>query len=277
MGHLDDVSGRGAAAESLPEIQVPGPSRSDDHEVNEKEHVDRSRAPASRGLVPAADSDQQLSGDIALRDYLAEKNFAGPEYDLFERSLVSYGLGVMNAWIYTGEIFRQASRRGYSIGKAPYFCAEDDCRSMANETVARALVDFRQKGLREGRWVPTRGASMKTYFITACVFHFLASFRRWQRDQNSWSHVILYDPADTDLLNGPFCISSEDVALNRLEVGEVCKHFDDHEKSILVLQAMGYRQAEIAEILGSGLSARAVEGALYRMRKSMLRARGEDK
>ncbi|MDQ3151998.1 MAG: hypothetical protein M3R63_09850 [Actinomycetota bacterium] len=184
---------------------------------------------------------------------------------------------MMNAWIYTGEIYRQASRRGYPIGNAPYFCAADDCRSMANETVAYALVDFRQKGLREGGWRPTRGASIKTYFITTCVFQFLRSFRRWQRDQNSWSRVVFYDPTDAELLNRPSGISVEDVTLDRLEVGEACKNVDDQKKSILVLQAMGYSQAEIAEILGSGLSARAIEGALYRIRKSVARAWGEDK
>jgi hypothetical protein len=142
------------------------------------------------GRPPEPDDDEhrpspdELSADAALVDELRRAGFSGPVYELFENHLAAHGLAVVRAWLISGEMFRRCAARGQMVGRRPYDWTEHDISSLANETVTRALVAFREKGLRAGGWRADGGAALTTYFVRGCVYAFPNVYRRWRRDQD---------------------------------------------------------------------------------------------
>src|SRR6516164_18226 len=117
--------------------------------------------------APAADRD--------LLAALAQEDFQGPLWDRFAHDLATYGISVMQGWIRSGKIFAELSARNirHSAGsswRGPM--TTQDATDIAVETVARAIVSFRDKMLLNSRWSPEGGASIATSFITQCLFQF---------------------------------------------------------------------------------------------------------
>jgi hypothetical protein len=115
--------------------------------------------------------------DRELITTLAKSGFKGPGQDFFEAELAAYGYPVMMAWTRTGEIIKKAAEKGrpLSVPDTGIGWSRDDRCELSSETVARALVVFREKVLIAGAWDHTRGATIKTYFIGACLFQFPTS------------------------------------------------------------------------------------------------------
>ncbi|NEA24572.1 hypothetical protein [Actinomadura bangladeshensis] len=57
------------------------------------------------------------------------------------------------------------------------------------ETVAAALRFFMERVLPQGRWDPTKGASLRTFFVGACLLHFLNIYNAWFNCQDRWGKV----------------------------------------------------------------------------------------
>lgn len=117
--------------------------------------------------------------DSELYNELASANFQGDRWQAFAYALAQYGHAVVKAWLVTGEMFVRCKRKGCYPGPAPGWWSEEDRDALANETVATALVSFRNDALIGGRWSPEGGASLKTYFIGSCVLAFPNVFRTW--------------------------------------------------------------------------------------------------
>jgi DNA-directed RNA polymerase specialized sigma24 family protein len=193
-------------------------------------------------------------------------NFEGVLWDVFAQRVAEYGLTVIRAWICTGKIFQKCADVGYPLASRPSAWRDEDLATLANDTVAQALVELRQKGLRGGDWQPSRGASLKTYFITGCIYTFPNIYRRWWRQQVNWGSSELVDPAEMSELN---IAGAKDVArevAERVDVARECAAMSDKQRAALLLNSYGFTHAEIAEVLGVQ-SARAVEGILYRARE----------
>lgn len=204
----------------------------------------------------------RLQADRELRDVLAAEGFTGPAYTVFEDDLAKVGHELMMALLSTGYIFircRQAKIRLLSL-PIPFSDMED----LAQETVANALRTFRRKGLQEGGWQPEKGASLRTYFNGA-LFREFANI--WKKRLRTPADLPVESPEELAQDIGKFDPGPADIYAKRDEIRHGLADLEnDRVRVALVLTEDGYSQAEIAEILGPGVSRRSVEGYLRRHR-----------
>jgi DNA-directed RNA polymerase specialized sigma24 family protein len=226
----------------------------------------------------AAERLARLEADRHLIEHLARTGFAGPGQVIFEAELAEYGFTVMMAWTRTGEIIRKLAAAGRPLrtretGPGWSF---DDRTELSVETVARALVFFREEILRTGKWNPDHGGAIRTYFVGACLHHFPNVYRRWERERRRWEskHIMTMDhPDDPDGLRQ---ISSDDdlefKVLTKRQLEEILTQLAEKDAvlhSVAELRLRGYSDVEAARELG--LSARALEGRWYRLRNEFRR------
>lgn len=224
----------------------------------------------------------RLEADRDLIAHLARSGFAGPGQAIFEAELAAYAYPVMMAWTRTGEIIRKVAEKGRSLAirdTVPGWSHEDRSE-LSTETVARALVFFRATVLVTGRWDAEQGATIRTYFVGACLFQFPNVYRRWAGERRRWSaqHVMTLDsPDDPDGLRQ--LRAADDVEFSVLTSGELAEVMADLAKKdpklhrVAQLRLQGYTDAEAAREVG--LSARALEGRWYRYRNEVRRRQNE--
>jgi len=212
--------------------------------------------------------------DRELISALARVGFTGPTQEMFEAELAAYTYPVMMAWTRTGEIIKRCKQKGRPLGICDTDAgwSRDDRCELSTETVARALVFFRKKVLLAGVWDHTRGATIKTYFVGACLFQFPNVYQRWNTERRSWQDrcaVVVDDPEDpAGLRRLGSDDNTEEHAIARHQLQQVMTELKDSYpdlRQVVQLQLLGYTCAQAAAHLG--LSARAIEGQWYRFRK----------
>ncbi|MFD7653960.1 hypothetical protein ACFV4N_08275 [Actinosynnema sp. NPDC059797] len=120
-------------------------------------------------------------------ELLREDGFAGPRYEWFATELVGYGVAVLHSWILRGTIYQRTAEWGRPVTcpdslRENLHRSADSRQELIGEVVAHALRKFRQDALEGGEWSFDGGASLRTFFLNACVFAFPAVFRRWVRE-----------------------------------------------------------------------------------------------
>lgn len=223
-------------------------------------------------LLDAHDDEAVLRrlNDQQLRDALATEGFAGKNYDRWREDMARYAIAVLNAWIYTGYIFKLCKDRGYGLAcdDASWDALRKD-KELRNDlavmTVARTFNPFRERSLITGEWTAEAGASLTTYFMGATLYQFPNTFRAFLKDRGE--DLLRRRTEDNiDQLrvrSGP--LSTEAHALGALAHHDLLSQFPPRTQTILKLRAAGYLEAEIAEIVGD-TSEKAIEGVLYRVR-----------
>lgn len=254
--------------------QVVGVDRSDGQVAASTTASMRPGAPAPR-VPPEADPDvldeinadatdnrDRLLADIELIDRLAEANFEGPGWEALRRELARYGLGILTAWIGSGEIFFQCRAKNCSVGTAPSYRSESDWKDLVNETLYIGLINF-ERDLKNGRWRPDGGAGLKTYFIGACVYAFPNPYRAWLKNQDrrcqELSETLVHVAA------GPMPEDPESTVIARHSAKERLGRIPERTRTAGWMHVEGYTYAEIAEALGT--TAKAVEHYFARARK----------
>lgn len=156
------------------------------------EHNSASRGELS-ATAEAAEVDElrekldRLQGDKALLEDLRADGFDGRKYTVFVTVLAKYGIAVIRGWIRSGVILAKVRERGFGgLPPEPRPRAmnedEDTAEELANETVALALVAFKDRVLVPGRWDPTKGASLSTFFVGQCLMQFGNVYKRWHTE-----------------------------------------------------------------------------------------------
>lgn len=232
---------------------------------------------ASTEARRAEDRVQRLLADQALVDDLRANHFDGQRYHYFIEDLASYGVQVMKGWLYTGHIFAVLNDRrlpqtpsAEELGELihdPHLREE-----LASLTVAQALPTFRDRALRAGQWDPTKGASLTTFFVGACVYSFSNVYREHRRRAARWSRQDAADAANYDLDR-----HGEDVAgfvASREELRYALNRLKPREQKLVAAHLIGYTQDEIVEMYAE-TSVRAVEGVLHRWRTAEKKRREE--
>jgi RNA polymerase sigma factor (sigma-70 family) len=214
----------------------------------------------SQGGQPAEEVDRlrRLIGDQALLDDLQRENFDGPLWDRVADALAEYGFSVMCAWILSGEIIQRCQEKGIpcSAGGRPDGRAmeKQDAEEIAADIVAIALNAFRDKVLRRGRWSPSGGASLSTFFVGQCLMQYSNVFRRWKREAQA-AHTVSLKDAEEELDES---IDVPDIRLasnpeHRIivsdELYQVLDQLEPRVRQALLFRALGYSNAEIAELL----------------------------
>ncbi|MEU3771547.1 hypothetical protein AB0E55_41325 [Amycolatopsis keratiniphila] len=215
--------------------------------------------------------------DEVLIQRLADQNFEGQEYDLFRAELASYALPVLRSWIRAKTIFDLCRRINRPLEATDQVrehlaCDIDDRVAVASETIALALRLFHRYALAGGGWSPEGGASLKTYFVGACIRCFPTAFRRWvtehdrhHRQQSETGAEARYlavgqldDPADN--------VISEQTVLD-------CLARMDSVTRELAARVVFLDETHEEAGRPHGLSGRAVEGRFYRYRTESRRRR----
>jgi DNA-directed RNA polymerase specialized sigma24 family protein len=147
------------------------------------------------------------------------------------------------------------------------------------ETVARALKFFHHHVMLKGRWSFEGGATIKTYFVGACIYAFPNVFNRWNTERRRWKPLS----------------ESLELALTAQRWRPLDSRFDDDPADIvtdrqIVLNELGglpagVRVAVAAVVISDctfadvasqlGATERAVEGRLYRYRTEATRRQTE--
>jgi len=213
----------------------------------------------------------RLEGDRALVNDLVESNFEGKKYVRFANELAKYGLAVIRGWIRRDLILAKVATRGFGQLEAPLLRERliDDADDLANETVVRALIVFRDKVLIPGVWDPRKGASLRTFFIGQCLKQFPNVYRSWHADQvrnfAEYSGLNVFE-------EGPATRRPPEPgeALEKQE--EIRTLFgcvsDERVKNAFYLNAIhGFSYAEVATKLD--MTEKAVESAIGRARRAI--------
>lgn len=207
----------------------------------------------------------RLAADVELMNRLMWAQYDGPEWRLFQRALAEYGVAVIFKWIRSGRIFAECARKGFGAVRARRHHDADDARGIAGETVARAFVFFRNRVLVDGIWDPSRGASIRTYFIGACILHFPNEYQRSLGSERVEQRRIRH--LEDDVVLGELAIARFSWPDGHTRfVTEVREIEDPVTQEIALYKIEGYSEQEIADRIR--LSRKAVETRIYRLRKA---------
>lgn len=190
----------------------------------------------------------QLDAEKELVDELAKEQFEGPGWRRYAEVLAHYGRAVVFAWLVTGEMFTQATARGRGVGPKPANFCRDDCEELAQEVVVRGLRHFQRYALKERRWDPTKGATMKTYFIGSCIGEFSNSYRHWKRARGN--DDVPTDPHLLTERDARYAVNPYDELAHAEAITSTIENLDSTDQKIIWLYRSGYSHEEVARILG---------------------------
>ncbi|WP_157128739.1 hypothetical protein [Nocardia amamiensis] len=195
-------------------------------------------------------------------------------------AMSEYATQVLDPWIWTGEIYRKLSDKAIGLkanaAEREALTADRDYRQeIIARTVVGALTKF-QEAMRAGKgWDPCRGAKLRTYFITACLYAFPQVFEeelRWRRANQpvpvEYDNIAeLLDARSPSSAGGAADPST--AVIDRLMIEDYLATLAESDKLIVLAVAQGYTHAEIAHLLSSQTATpKAIERRLDRIRKN---------
>jgi hypothetical protein len=262
-------AGEGCAPARAWDLQPSGASVRKDLGAPVAENLDGLDACEREQAQRARESIDRRMADQELVRMLAEDGFEGRRYEAFVEDLARYALSVLRGWMYSGYVFKLVAQRGF--GLHPTDAELDELRvdselrqDLADMTVVRALVRFRQRALLEGGWAFEGGASITTYFMDACAYDFPNEFRKHRTSRARMRRAVRNEIRTYD---GSALPSVESTVLGNARVQEHLAHPRDAKtQAVVALTLIGYSQFEISEML-DGIGTRAIEGIMYRWRQ----------
>jgi hypothetical protein len=209
---------------------------------------------------------ERLTADRELVDRIMWEGYRGPAWERLRTALAEYGLVVLSGWIFSGRIFVECRRKGFGAVGRRRRVDREEASEMAGETVATTLVFFRDRVLVRGRWDVTRGATLNTYFIGACIRHFPNVYSR--SDGRELLRFLVdddeEDPVGAFVDPSPFSRPDRRVEL----VSAVDAIPDSTVREVLLYEAEGYTQDEAAHRMK--VTRWSIEGRLRRYRAGKL-------
>lgn len=181
--------------------------------------------------------------------------------------LAVYGYGTLRDQIRSRRIYEECAAMGWPVSPTSdeleaLRLSPDERHVLAGETLLAFLKDPDKTW---PSWDPHKGAAMETYFVGGLIKHFPTVFRRWQRTRQNLPLPLAPGAA---ALSGRG--AQADPALGvvaRDELERALRAAEPEIRAVLGLVAAGYRHSEIADRLR--ISERAVEGRIYRFRRSV--------
>ncbi|WP_067653022.1 RNA polymerase sigma factor [Nocardia harenae] len=197
-------------------------------------------------------------GDGALFAALRADGFAGPSWDRFATEVCRYGIGVLGAWLATGEIARRAAAAGVPLTlgaeESARFLRDREFRAeFVDLAVAEALFAFRAESRAGTGWRPDRGASLKTWFAAKCAIAFVNELKKYRRAEARHQLTLAALRPEPEQAADPARLVADRAVLR-----EYLLRLPQADRNIVWGKVCGYSHAEIAELFGAA-SARAVE------------------
>lgn len=148
------------------------------------------------------------------------------------------------------------------------------------DIVSDGIIYFTAKSMRGGGWKPTGRATMKTYFIGACLFAAAKPLkelvqkidedrRRVEYEQIVAKHY-LDNEEPVDLLLSPGDLAND--VVRRLQGEELMRRLSPEEQKIIRLKGEGYTYKEIGRATGS--TTKGVESRMQRIRRESQERKG---
>jgi hypothetical protein len=266
--------------------EFDGNSGTDQHDEREQWSPETPPGPGHRKSptewpknLSRGDEEFWLVGDRVLYEYVQQEKLEGPVTAELLNRLAGYGLVIVAGWVQADKIVDRCKGHnvpGYRLRLARFKkLSKDEAFEIAGEVVAWALKAYVKKVLKGG-WSPDRG-SLKTAFITYCLFEFSNVYRRWDREETQRFEVVpleeQYDGTD-GASHQHFAVGlSEDPALiigRRLEVIDALKRVvrDDRTRVCFILrETFGFTHRQIAVWLNE--TEAAIEGVFYRHKRRL--------
>ncbi len=221
----------------------------------------------------------RLLGDSQLLLRLQLHGYADEEWQPVATEFARYGLGIISSWLWTGRIYAEVLyTTGTKLRPHEGGFAREEIDDLATDTVVAALGRFLDV-LKENRWDPTKGASLKTYFIGQCKWQFLNVYKKWVR-QHQRPSVVELATESWDVLEDGY-VDQEAPADQRLlareQRDETLAMLTTHTaRQAFTLVEMGYSHEEVAEQIGVA-DVKAVENLLGYQRRHVARLKAERK
>lgn len=139
--------------------------------------------------VGGAPARPELAADRELFATLRAVGFTGPEWDLFAVELVRYAVDVLNGWLKNSMLGSVLAKRASAFAPSPeeteHLAVATDFRDgVVDAAVGEALEKFRRKAQANKGWRPDGGASIRTWFITACLFEVINQLKAARREND---------------------------------------------------------------------------------------------
>jgi DNA-directed RNA polymerase specialized sigma24 family protein len=210
----------------------------------------------------------RLSADQLLVDVVLDEGLDGPRHQALDCELTRYALPVLKQLVVSGQIRIRCYRLGRPISglnELDRFTSHD-LDDFAQEMVTRALPLFTKAVFVDRRWSPEGGASLTTYFINGCIRQFPDIYRKWRRDlQRYMPSGLDPDPDATSRTPDPAAVVADTDQAVRLMY-----QVPAGLREVVARRAVGYTTPEAAA--HAGLTPKAAEGRLYRLRKTLSEA-----
>jgi hypothetical protein len=216
--------------------------------------------------------DEREPDDAVLVEELRAAGFSGLTYDRMEERLAAYAIDVLDGMFRKRTIYRAVAARAFPLQptheEALLLCtSEADRMELVLDATADGLVLFRRKGLEGGEWSPELGASLRTYFVGACLMCLPNVFRRWQRSRSHLRSVVAIPVETLEMVAPADRIPAQrdmaDRVADRLQAEEELERMPPQIREAMVRMALyGESVADVAAIVG--MSPRALEGRIHR-------------
>jgi hypothetical protein len=206
---------------------------------------------------------RRLAGDAELVERAMWAQFVGPDWNRIAERLVAYGLRVLSAWISSSQIYDRCAERNLGVARVRW--NSEESHELARDTVAVALRHFRDDVLAKGKWHPSGGAALSTFFIGQCLLRYPNVHRRRmveRRRERDARRALQQDgrvPEVIDIRERTPEQRLMSLESTRIEVA----HIEPWTKSVAVYRSMGYPWAEVSEL--TGLSIAAAKSRLTRV------------
>ncbi len=205
---------------------------------------------------------EQRQADIELVTRAALAGFRGPEWVEIVGELASYGWGVAFGWLLKGLMQPKCTAAGRPCPRLHDYTRRPEwAESLATDLMIESIERFRDEVLVPGRWDPTRGASLKSFFVGQMLKRFANVYRRWYRSE---LHLLLTSDEIKD--THPSEGATERTAVVLADVARELDGLSDLALRVVELTAQDRPRREIAATLG--ISVATLDSILYRLRKA---------
>jgi DNA-directed RNA polymerase specialized sigma24 family protein len=226
--------------------------------------------PETDGLVDEVEAKrlraERLRADQMLVEAVLEQGIGGSRHRALEDALIRYAVPVLKHVLSDGQIVSKATKFGRPPVPPDAWLdfTDDERQEFAHEMVANALPVFTKAVFEERRWTPRRGASLKTYFVNACILQFARLQEQWLNHRRAVRPTGLeIDPdAFAPVPDLAVTVSIQD-EVSRL----LSKVPDEKLREVLVLRGAGWNAEDAAQ--QAGLTPKAAEGRLARFRRGL--------
>ncbi|WP_328614755.1 hypothetical protein OHS18_43645 [Amycolatopsis sp. NBC_00355] len=185
-----------------------------------------------------------MQRDCELRDAILRQGFDSVLWSRLAGELAEYGVGVITAWIHSGEIYALCKKFAWLVSPLAPPPDDDERGSLSHDTVLDGIALFQRDGLIKRKWDPTSGARLTTYFINACILSFPNNCRKI-----ATARKYIPPPVDNTTLNEPMDLAADGAVLDWMDAWSAFSDLPNNEiKKAVLYRALGYNFVEIAEL-----------------------------